>query len=64
MDKIRKTDFELSFNQKKETWFVRKVCDELTKNYRDREQIISGIIPENRDDPLCPVASFKKYWNI
>ena len=61
MDKMRKNDFELSFDQKKETWFVRKIRDELMKNHRDREQIISGIMPENRDDPLCPVSSFKKY---
>ena len=32
MDKnAPKTDFELSFDQKKETWFVSKICDELTK---------------------------------
>ena len=61
MDKMRKTDFELTFDQRSETWFVKKVRDELTKNHRDREQIITGFMPENRDDPLCPVASFKKY---
>ena len=61
MDKMRKTDFQLTFDQKSETWFVKKIRDELTKNHRDREQIITGCMPENRDDPLCPVASFKKY---
>ena len=61
MDKMRKNDFEVFFDQKSETWFVKKVRDELTKNHRDREQIVSGFMPENRDDPLCPVASFRKY---
>ena len=61
MDKMRKTDFQLAFDQRTETWFVKKVRDELTKNHRDREQMIAGFMPENRDDPLCPVDSFKKY---
>ena len=61
MHKMRKNNFQLTFDQRSESWFVKKIRDELTKNHRDHEQIITGFMPENRDDPLCPVASFKKY---
>ena len=61
MHKMRKNDFQLSFDQRTESWFVKKIHDELTKNHCSREQIVTGYMPENRDDPLCPVASFKKY---
>ena len=55
------SDFKLEFNTKNETWFVQKVKDELTKNHKEAECIVSGLMPENRDDRLCPVASFRKY---
>ena len=61
MEKMQVNDFQLFFDQKTEGWFVKKVKDELTKNHRKPEQIVSGIMPENRDDPLCPVKSFRKY---
>ena len=61
MDKMQKDDFKIEFNQEKETWYVVKVKDELTKNHRSAEQIISGFIPENKDDRLCPVRSFRMY---
>ena len=61
MDKMRKTDFELKFNTETEEWFVIKTKDELTKNHRDMEHLISGVMPENKTDPTCPVASFHKY---
>ena len=35
--------------------------DELTKNYRDLENIVSGVMPENKTDPMCPVQSFRTY---
>ena len=38
-----------------------KVKDELTKNHRDMEALVSGIMPENKTDPMCPVKSFREY---
>ena len=61
MEKMLKDDFEMKFNQKNEEWYVVKIRDELTKNHREAESIVSGIMPENRDDPMCPFQSFKKY---
>ena len=46
---------------KSEIWFVKKVKDELTKNHKNPEQIITGYMPENKDDKLCPVCSFHMY---
>ena len=42
-------------------WFVTKTKNELTKNHHDIEGIVTGIMPENREDRLCPVRSFKQY---
>ena len=61
MEKMKKTDFELRFNEELEEWYVIKVKDELTKNHQDMENIVSGIMPENKTDEMCPVASFKTY---
>ena len=63
MEKMLKTDFAIKYNGENEEWFVIKVCDELTKNHRTLESVSSGIMPENKTDPLCPVASFRKYQN-
>ena len=46
---------------KKEEWHIIKVKDKLTKNHWDLENIVSGVMPENKTDELCPVKSFKKY---
>ena len=51
----------MKFNPQTEEWFVTKVKDELTKNHRELENIVSGIMPENKTDILCPVDSFRKY---
>ena len=61
MDKMKKNDFELRFNTEAEEWFVVKVKDELTKNHKEIENIVSGIMPENKTDDMCPVKSFRKY---
>ena len=61
MEKMLKTDFEVKYSTENKEWFVVKVCDELTKNYHDLENLVTGIMPENKTDPLCPVASFRKY---
>ena len=31
------------------------------KNHKEISEIVSGIMPENPDDCMCPVRSFKKY---
>ena len=61
MEKMKRADFEVKFNPKNNEEFVVKIKDELTKNHKEMEQIVSGVMPENKTDPLCPVASFKKY---
>ena len=61
MDQMLKSDFKLKYDTQSEEWYVKKVRDELTKNHRDMESIVSGIMPENKRDPLCPVQSFRKY---
>ena len=61
MEKMKKTDFELRYNEESEEWFVIKVNDELTKNHQAMENIVSGIMPENKTDEMCPVASFRSY---
>ena len=61
MDKMKKDHFKLAFHAKSETWYVTKDKDELTKNHKDIEEQISGIMPENKDDPLCPVKSYRNY---
>ena len=58
---MKVSNFKISFNTKNETWFVQKIKDELTKNHTEAENIVSGLMPENKDDKLCPVASFRKY---
>ena len=61
MANMLKDDFEMRFNSKNEEWSVVKVKDELTKNHREAEQLVSGVMAENKTDPLCPFQSFKKY---
>ena len=61
MEKMLKDTFEIQFDQKNESWYVTKKRDELTKNHKDIETTESGIMPENPDDKMCPVRSFRKY---
>ena len=61
MEKMKKNDFEVRFNTESEEWFVIKVKDELTKNHKDIEHLVSGVMPENKTDALCPVESFRTY---
>ena len=58
---MRVSDFKIGFNMKTETWYVQKIKDELTKNHKEAENIVTGLMPENKDDRLCPVRSFRKY---
>ena len=61
MEKMTKDTFKFGFNTKTEMWYVYKDQDELNENHKDIEEKMSGFMPENRDDPLCPVKSFRKY---
>ena len=61
MEKMKKTTFKVEFNSKTETWYIIKAVDELTKNHKDIDEKISGIMPENKGDRLCPVRSYNKY---
>ena len=61
MEKMKTNDFELRFNTESEEWFVIKVKNELTKNHKDIEHLVSGVMPENKTDALCPVESFHTY---
>ena len=59
METMKVDDFALQFDTRTESWYVKKIKDELTKNHRDPENIITGFMPENKDDHLCPVCSFR-----
>ena len=61
MENMQKDHFKIEFNNETEEWYVIKAKDELTKNHRDIEELVSGIMPENKTDPLCPVKSFREY---
>ena len=52
MEKMRKTNFSVKINKQTKELYTIKVKDELTKNHRDIEQILSGVMPENKTDPL------------
>ena len=60
MEKMKKQDFKLLFDQKQEIWYLIKNKDELTKNHKEIGSIISGVMPEKRDDCLCPIKSYRK----
>ena len=61
MEEMRRDHFKAIFRQDIEEWVVVKNRDELTKNHKTAEAIVTGFMPENRDDPLCPVRSFIMY---
>ena len=61
MNKMKKDDFKLTFDTKTEPWFVIKVHDELTTNHKGIEDPEVVLMPEHRDNKMCPVHSFKMY---
>ena len=61
MQKMKKSDFIMQFDNKTESWYIEKDRDELTKNHKDLDHKTSGIMPDNKDDKLCPVRSFRMY---
>ena len=61
METMKVNNFGLIFDTKTESWYVKKIRDELTKNHRHPENIVTGFMPKNKDDRLCPVRSFHMY---
>ena len=61
MEKNKENDFKLLFDQKQEIWYLIKNRDELTKNHKEIRSIVSGVMPENCNDCLCPIRSYRKY---
>ena len=61
MESMKKDHFKMVFDRRTEEWKVMKNKDELTKNHREAENIIGGVLPENKDDRLCPVCSYNMY---
>ena len=61
MHTMTKDTFKLEYNMRTESWYVVKQVDEMTKNHKTIDEKVSGFMPENKDDPLCPVKSFRKY---
>ena len=61
METIKKDHFKVEFDSKTQTWFGCKYKDELTKNHKDIDKLTSGVMPENKDDRLCPVRSYRMY---
>ena len=42
--------------------YIKKFEDELQKNLKEcGAEIITGYMPEMKDNPLCPVESFREY---
>ena len=62
MHAMKKSTFTVKVDAKTGREYVSKAVDELTKNHREGDkESSSGYMPENPEDPLCPVKSFKLY---
>ena len=62
MHTMQKSMFKVFFNQTTGHEYVAKVEDEATKNHRETDKPIeTNFMPENKDDKMCPVRSFKMY---
>ena len=61
MDKMTRDSFKVEFDGICETWYVVKNVDKLTKNHKEIDEKVSGFMPENKDDRLCPVRSYRMY---
>ena len=61
MERMKEDDFKVTFDMKTETWFIIKVRDKLTKNHKGIEDPEAGLMPENREDKMCPVRLFNMY---
>ena len=64
MHTMKKTMFGVFHDDKINIDYVAKIEDEATKNHRETNQPIhTNFMPENRDNPMCPVRSFKLYMS-
>ena len=61
IESMKKDHFKMVYDRSTESWVVVKSTDELTKNHRDIGEQISGVMPEKKNDPLCPVQSYSIY---
>ena len=63
MEFMKKDHFKMEYDSSLECWKVVKAVDELTKNHKEIGDIVSGVMPEKRGDPLCPVQSYAIYMD-
>ena len=61
IDAFTKDTFVMEINHNNGLKYVKKVIDEQTKNHQDDTSMITGIMPEMPNSPLCPISSFMKY---
>ena len=63
IDKFQKDTFVIQLDPDTGMRYVIKQIDELTKNHREHStDLVTGIMPELRGSPKCPVSSFEKYF--
>ena len=56
--------FKAVFDDMNDIIYIKKIEDELQKNHKECDgEIITGYMPEMKDNPLCPVESFREYMS-
>ena len=50
METMKKDYFKVQFNKNTDEWMVTKTWDELTKNHRDIENKVAGVMPEDNSN--------------
>ena len=54
--------FKAVFDDMNDIIYIKKIEDELQKNHKEcNDEIITGYMPKMKDNPLCPVESFREY---
>ena len=48
--------FKLEFDKKLKNWYIIKVKDEHTKNHKDINETVTVLMPQSKDDRLCPIG--------
>ena len=62
MDSMKRSMFKVFYNETTDHEYVCKGEDEATKNHRETDNdILTNYMPENKDDKMCLVRSFKLY---
>ena len=61
LEGMHKDHFKLDFNQSTEKWRVVKAKDELMKNHKETGELVTAVMSQIPDDPLCSVLSYNKY---